>query len=139
MYRVGSSDFTGVGDGNGNLELPIIWLGLIGRLGSNLEIRVLECGVRQTMTEWEEGSDLPSIVVLVSDPDTFLIMNFVMCRLVVQVGRDILFSDREGDGQSTRWVDFAVHDVGNRVSSLITTVPCKDNTGDLLDPRHRHC
>ena len=136
MYRVRSRDFTSIGDGNGDLELPIIWLGVVRWLGSDLEIRVLEGSVRETVTEWEERSDLSGIMVLVSNPDTFFVVDLGMGGFVIQAGRNILFSNRKRDWQSTRWVNFTVNDIGDRVSSLVTSVPCEDDTSNLFDPRH---
>jgi hypothetical protein len=136
MYRVRSSDFTSVGNGDCDLELPVIWLGVVGWFGGDLEIRVLEGSVGETVTEWEERSDLSGIVVLVSDPDTFFVVNLGMGGFVVQAGRDVFFSYRKRDGQSTRWVDFTVNNIGDRVSGLVTSVPCEHDTGNLFDPRH---
>jgi hypothetical protein len=43
--RVRSSDFTSIGNGDCDLEFPVVWLGVIGWLLSDLKIRVFKGGV----------------------------------------------------------------------------------------------
>ena len=75
------------------------------------------------MSEREKWRDSSLIMMFVAYPNTFLVVDLGSSRLKVCMRRDVLFSLRQRQWQTPRWVDFAINDIGDGVAAFVTEVP----------------
>src|ERR1700730_11151521 len=91
----------------------------------NLDARILERGIRQAVSEWEEGLDMVLLITSITDKDAFAIRNGVWMgidRRKRGESRIIFDSFFECDWQFAGRVNCAEQNFGQRLAAVLARV-----------------